>query len=291
MSAFGRRPGSSRSRSTGPMYGWGLLAVLLAPFVVLLGVGIGLPILRALRATLFTQPDFGEPYRALARDPVLRTVLVRTLTVAGLMTGVSLCLAYPTASFIMRAPARVQPVLLAVVLLPMWSSTVARTYGWVGIFVRNGIIDRVGSLVGAGPFRLLYTQVAVVFGMVHVLVPLLTIPIYAALRRYDQRLTQASLSLGAGRLRTFLRVKLPTLLPALLASSTAVFILALGFFETPALLGGPRSQLISNLIAQQIFSRYDVPRAQAMSLVFLLAVLVVLVVVGTGATVLSRVRR
>ena len=269
------------------MYGPGMLAGLLLPLSLLLALGIGLPVVRAVRATVFTDP-VGEPYRALAQDPVLWDVLARTLTVAALMTALSLCLAYPTAAFISRMSPRLRWVLLALVLLPMWSSTVARTYGWMGIFVRDGVVDRVAGVFGAGPLRLLYTQTAVVFGMVHVLVPLLTLPIYAALQRYDHRLTQASLSLGAGRVRTFFRVKLPILMPPLLAASTTVFVLALGFFETPALLGGPRSQLISNLISQQIFSRYDVPRAQAMSLVLLVGVLGVLAVLGTGAALLRR---
>jgi mannopine transport system permease protein len=269
------------------MYSPGLLIGMLLPIAALLAVGVGVPIERAISESFELGPSGRSAFSALLDDPVYWRVLLRTIVTAGVMTLVALLLAYPTAEFIARRSNRVRPLLLGLVLVPLWSATVARTYGWVGILVRDGLADRVGSLFGADPLQWLYTRVAVSLGMLHALIPLLVLPVYAALRGYDESLTQASLSLGAGRTRTLFLVKLPVLAPALLAASAAVFVLALGFFETPALLGGPTSQLVSNLIGQQVFSRFDIPRAEAMSLTLLVAALVALAVLG-GASQLTR---
>lgn len=275
-------------RRRSPMYGPSTLVLLLAPFLLLVGFGLGYPLARAVVESLTADGEAAGTYGKLLDDPVFMRTLGRTLRTAAVVTGLCLLIGYPTAEAIHRARERWRPLLLAAVVVPLWSSVIARTYGWIGIFQRDGLVDRVAGLVGAGPQELLYTQLAVTVGMVHVLLPTLLLPTYVAVHRYDRRLDQASSSLGAGRLRTLLRVKLPTLAPQLLASSALVFVLSLGFFITPAVLGGPRSQLVSRLIAQQVFQRYDVPRAQAMSIVLLLATLTVLALVGVVASLVRR---
>ena len=156
------------------------------------------------------------------------------------------------------------------------------------MFQNNGVLYRIAEAFGRGPLQLLYTRTAVVVGMVHVMLPLVLLPTYAAVRGYDERLSRASLSLGAGQLRTLVRVKLPVLAPQIAAAATAVFILSLGFFVTPAVLGGPRSQLISSLISQQVFQTFNLSRAQAMSMVLLVTALAMLAILGAGVRLLRR---
>jgi mannopine transport system permease protein len=269
------------------MYGPLLTACLFAPFVVLLGFGFIYPLSQAVRTSL-QGPHTGAAYGALVHDSTFWLVFRRTFQTAFLVAVICVVVAYPTAEFIRRMPARIRPLLLALVIVPLWSSTIARTYSWVGIFIKNGLADRVASRFGHGPLMLLYTQFAVTVGMVHVLLPLVLLPVYAAVRNYDERLSHASRSLGAGAIRTLVRVKLPVLAPPLFASAAAVFVIALGFFITPAVLGGPTSLLISNLISQQVFQTYDLARGDAMGILLVGAVLLSLLVLGGFAYLLNR---
>lgn len=253
-----------------------MLLVLALPLSLLIAVGFGYPMIKAVLGSVTAESGSSPAYLEVARDAVFWRVLVRTLLTALLVTTVTFILAYPTAEFVVRSSTRIRPILLGVVVVPLWSSVIARTYGWVGVFIRDGLIDQVASIFGSGPLQLLYSPVSVLVGMIHVLLPIMILPIYTALVRSDDRLTYASLSLGAGTLRTILRVRLPSILPAVVGAMTAVFVLTLGFYVTPALLGGPDSMLISNLVGQQVFQRFDLERAGAMSIALLVAALATL---------------
>lgn len=263
-----------------------LLAMSL-PLIALLSIGFAFPLVNAVRDS-FAGAEFGEAYSALVGDEVFWRILIRTLETAALVSVLCLIIGYPTAEFIAAASPKLRPVLLALVVVPLWSSVVARTYGWYGVFVRDGVVDSIANVLGGGNQMLLYSRTAVVVGMVHVLLPILILSIYAAVRAYDARLSLASLSLGAGRLRTLVLVKLPVLAPALFAGTTGIFVISLGFFVTPALLGGSESQLMSTLVAQQVTQRFDLPRAQAMSIVLLLAALGSLALSGAVFNALKR---
>jgi len=271
-----------------PMYTPGRVFVMLLPFLAVLAIGFALPLVKAVGDSLSAGDGFAASYSALLDDPVFWDILLRTIRTAALISVICVVIGYPTAELIAGAPARVRPVLLALVIVPFWSSVVARTYGWFGVFVKDGVIDSVAGLFGGGPQRMLYSELAVVVGMVHVLLPILVLPLYAAVRNYDERLSLASLSLGGGRMRTLFLVKLPVLAPSILAATTGIFVIALGFFVTPALLGGPDSQLMSNLVSQQVLQRYDLPRAQAMSIVLLLAALAALALSAGAYNLLKR---
>ena len=180
------------------MYGPLLIGALLLPYAVLLGVGFAYPLVAAVHGSFSGEGAGGEAYSDILGDPLFWTVLGRTFRTAALVALICVVIAYPTAAFIHRAPARLRPLLLALVVIPLWSSVIARTYGWVGVFQNNGVLDRIADAFGRGPLQLLYTPTAVVVGMVHVMLPLLLLPTYAAVRGYDERLSRASLSLGAG---------------------------------------------------------------------------------------------
>ena len=273
------------------MYGPALIAALSLPFLAMMSVGFVLPLSESVINSFRSDPEanrqFAEAYREILADELFRTVLIRTFTTAAVVSLISLVLAYPTAEFIASCSSRTRPFLLALVVVPLWSSVIARTYAWYGVFVRDGLVDRVADLFGYGPQQLLFSRLAVTLGMVQVMLPIMILPIYAAVIRYDERLSRASLSLGAGRLRTLLLVKLPMLAPTIVAATAAIFIITLGFFITPAILGGPRTQLISNLIWQQIYQTFDLQRAQAMSVTLLGTTLLLLLFFG-GLLLLTR---
>ena len=261
------------------MQGYLLVGSLLAPFAVVYALGYVYPLTSALK-TSFDGETFGAEYQQIGELPAFWFVLRHTFVIAGTTALICLVVAYFVAEFIASASPRWQPVLLALVIVPLWSSAVARTYGWIGFFEGNGLVDRAAQALGLGPPSLLFTRTAVIVGMVHVMLPFMILPAFAAIQRYDKRLSQASLSLGAGDLRTFYRVKLPMLAPQLCAAGAAVFIISLGFYITPAILGGARSTMVSNLIAQQVFDRFDLPAAYAMSGVLLACVLASLLLFG-----------
>jgi putative spermidine/putrescine transport system permease protein len=262
------------------MYGPVLVATMLSPLLLLLVATFLLPLARIITSSLGGEQGFAGEYVTISRNPVFWVVLRRTFVTAGLVTLVCLLAAYPTAEMINRAPSRVRPILLALIIIPLWSSVIARTYAWFGIFRRDGVYDQLASFLGTGQQGLLFTTPAVLVGMVHVMLPLLILPLYAAVLRFDENLSNASLSLGAGRVRTLLQVKLPVLAPQLAASSAAIFILSLGFFITPAVLGGPRASMISNLVYQQVFDRVDFPRGNALGMVLLVTTLAILAVMA-----------
>jgi ABC-type spermidine/putrescine transport system permease subunit I len=266
-----------------------LCLCLLVPLLGLLTIGFFLPVGQAVVDSVGSGRNFGVQYRAVAHNAVFWLILRRTFETAGVVTAISVVLAYPAAELINRARPRLQPVLLAVVVVPLWSSSVARTYGWLGIFERGGLADTLSRAVGGGYLGLLFTRTIVIIGMVHVMLPYVLLPIYAGLRRYDERLTRASTSLGAGPLRTLFSVKLPMLAPQIVAAATAVFIISLGFFITPAILGGANGQMISNIIYQQVTGvEFNINSAYAMSVVLLGATLAVLVVFGGVVGILRR---
>lgn len=262
------------------MYGSTTLAVLVLPFVALVVVGFGIPLGRAVVESLTAGESFGENYGIVLRERIFWVILERTFRQAAMVAIVCVVMAYMIAQLIWLAPRVWRPLLLALVVIPLWSSAIARTYSWVGVFQRDGVVDRIVGVFGAGPQQLLFSQPAVVVGMVHVMLPFAVLPAYGAMRAYDESLSRASLSLGAGRLRTLFRIKLPLLAPQLAAAGVAIFVLSLGFYLTPAVLGGPRSQMTSNLIAQQVFQRFDLARGYAISVLLVVATVVVLVILG-----------
>jgi putative spermidine/putrescine transport system permease protein len=279
------------TRRAAPMYGPLFMTLLLLPFSILLLSGFLFPLIRALVHSLTSTTSFGSEYRDVVTDPVFWLVLGRTFLQAAEVSAICVGLGYAIAEMLNLAKPAVRPVLLALVVIPLWSSAVARTYSWVGIFQRGGLVDNIASWFAIPPLQLLFTQFAVIVGMVHVMLPFVVLPLYAVVQRYDLRLTQASLSLGASRLRTLARVKLPILAPQIVASGVGAFILALGFYITPAVLGGPRSQMISNLIAQQVFQRYDIGRGEAISLLLVASTVGLLLATASAGWLYRRVRR
>ena len=207
-------------------------------------------------------------------------VLTNTFWIAILTTVVCLLIGFPFAYLMTVVPGRIAGLLLIAVLLPFWSSALVRTFAWQVILRDTGIIN--SFLVDTGlvsePLPLIRTTTGVIIGMSHILLPFMVLPIWAVLRRIDPEYSRAAANLGASPATAFRRIVLPLSLPGVLAGCLLVFVLALGFYITPALLGGPRDQMISQLIVEQVERQLDWGFASAMSVLLMGATFAILFV-------------
>lgn len=274
------------SRAYGPVFS----LLLLGPLAALLLGFFFYPVGRLL-ATSVWDPSFTlAHYERLYSEPLYLGIMLRTLRIAFLVTAIGLVLGYPAAFLLAGLHGWKLTLAAACVLVPLWTSTLVRSYAWTVLLQRNGLLNR--WLLRAGiidaPLEVMYTEVAVLIAMAHVLLPYMILPIFSALRRIPKDLILAAEGMGAGHSATFRYVVLPLSIPGLATGSVIVFILALGFFITPALLGGPRTLMISTLISQQATELLNWPFTGAISAV-LLAVTVGLVLVFHRALRLGRV--
>ena len=205
-------------------------------------------------------------------------VLTNTFWIAGLATVASLVIGYPFAYLMSIVPGRWAGLLLIAVLLPFWSSLLVRTFAWQVLLRDTGVINRFLLDLGviSEPLTLIRTTGGVIIGMSHILLPFMVLPIYAVMRRIDPEFGRAAANLGASPSAAFLRVFVPLSLPGVLAGCLLVFVLALGFYITPALLGGLKDQMISQIIVQQIQQRLDWGFGTAMSVLLVAITLVIL---------------
>ncbi|WP_458097850.1 ABC transporter permease [Roseomonas sp. WA12] len=271
-------PGSSR-RAFYRRRELALLALGL-PALLLLGTVFAWPVLRLLSLSV----DGGNLayFEKAALDGLYVSVLADSLKVAAAVTVICLLLAYPVALWLSRAGRIGAALGLFALMLPFWTSVLVRTYAWLVLLGRNGVVNRAlrdWGLIEA-PLLLLHNMAGVLIGMVHVLLPYMVFPIYAALLRVDPDLSRAAEGLGAPAWRAFVRITLPLSLVGVSAGCALVFVLSLGFFITPALLGGGRVIMISMLIEQQVREFLDWPFAAALSTVLLLVTLVIYGIIG-----------
>lgn len=210
-----------------------------------------------------------DSFRAIADSPVYRGVLATTGWIALGSTAAVVAVGWPLAAWMSMAGPRTRRIMTVLIVLPMLVSIVVRAYSWLILLGRQGVINE--SLLSLGlvgsPLQLLYSNGAVVAGTAHVLLPLFVLPLYAAMSRIDTRLLLAAGSLGSGPLHRFRTVYLPLTLPSTVAAATTVFILALGFYVTPAILGGGRVTMVSTLLTVVINRLGDWALAAAISLI------------------------
>jgi mannopine transport system permease protein len=248
-----------------------LSLLLIAPLLLLLAWSFFLPIGRLL-LTSVTEPALSlDNYRRLLVEPLYRQVIFRTLWIALVCTVSALLLGYPIAALMARSGHLGAKIAMVCVMIPLWTSALIRSYAWIMLMQRKGVIN---SLLlawdpGARPWTMLYTNGAVLMAMTHVLLPFMVLPIASALGSISADLPRAALNLGAGRVRTFFSVTLPLSLPGVFAGCLLVFVMSLGFYVTPALVGGPQTLMIATLIAEQATTLLNWPFAGAISCVLL----------------------
>ena len=265
-------------------YAW----LLAAPALVLL-VFFAWPLARVV-ARGFTDPAPGlANYRQLLTSPVYLKVLWTTIETAGVVTLLSLLIAYPVAFAMAAARGARLHVIAAFIIVPLWTSVVIRSYAWMVVFQRRGVLNDALQLLGIAdePVRFLPGALAVHVGMVHIMLPFMILPLVAAMRGIDGSLMRAAAVMGADPAQAFLRVFLPLSLPGVSAGSALVFMMSLGFYVTPALLGGPRHTMAAVLIEQQANGLLNWGLASALATLLLavtvLIYLVYLRVTGEGA--------
>lgn len=253
---------------------------LLAPALIFLLLLFVAPLARLFSLAFTDEGGALATFAILADSQVYRRVMVNTLVVAVFVTAITVVLAWPVAYVLTRLKGICFGLALYGVLFPFWISVLVRTFSWMILLERNGPINRFLQGIGVTdqPLALLFNDTGVTIGMVHVLLPYAIMPLYAAMTRIDRRLLLASDGLGAGLLDTFFRVYFPLALPGLLGGATFVFLLSLGFFITPALLGGANAITLSMLIASFVTDRLAWSLAAAGSLTLLVVVLVLLAV-------------
>ena len=253
---------------------------LLAPAMLIVLLAFIVPLARLVGISFSAPAGPFVAYAHVLGDDIYARVFVNTFVIAIAVTVIALLIAFPVAFALTRLSRGWRAIVFASVLMPLWISVLVRTFSWMLVLERNGPVNRL--IVASGlvdqPLPLLFNRTGVLIGMVHVLLPYSVLPIYAALVRVDPSLLRASEGLGASAATTFLRVLLPLSLRGVATAATFIFLLALGFFVTPALLGGASSMTLSMLIDSFVSDRLDWPLAAAASVVLLFAALVVVVV-------------
>lgn len=251
----------------------------LIPAVLVIIVALIIPV-SLLLVRSFWDPDFSlDSYVKLFTDQTSLKVLGRTLQMAATVTIVTLVLAYPYAVAMTMVSARWRAVMLTLVLLPFWTSLMARTFAWLILLQENGPVKSLLTAVGFTDVRLSGTALGVIIGMTQVLLPFMVLPLYSVLSQIDRRLISAAKSLGARPSVAFLKVYLPLSLPGIFAGVTLVFIMCIGFYVTPAILGSPREAMVAQLIDTRITRLLDFAGGGALSLVLIGIILILLLIV------------
>jgi putative spermidine/putrescine transport system permease protein len=231
------------------------------------------PLTRLLAWSVFSPHFTLEHYAKLFAEPAYLRAFRNTLEISVGVTLISLVLGYPLAYLMAVVPGRVRAVLVVLVLVPFWTSVLVRTFAWMVILGKQGLVNQL--LVGWGlidrPLALIYNMLGVQIGMVHVLLPFMVFPLYSVMARIDTALVAAARSLGASPRQAFLRIFLPLTLPGVTAGCVLVFLMAVGFYITPALLGGEGQVTFATLIELVVRDLLDWHFGASLG-VFLLAV-------------------
>jgi spermidine/putrescine transport system permease protein len=219
---------------------------------------------------------FGN-YTQFFANSSYRQAMVNSIEVTLIVTVVSILLAYPFAWILAeQVPERWQRLALMLAVLPFWTSYVVRSYSWLLVLAENGVVNRTLTAVGllSEPIQLANTRLATVIGFVHFFVMLLTLTIFANLKQLGPSYRKAAADLGAGPVRTFIHVILPLTLPGIMVGAFLTFVLAIGDYITPQILGGNNELLMPQLIMMQIGRRGDFPSASALSILLMAVVTV-----------------
>ena len=248
---------------------------LLLPLLALLALAFAAPLGKLLWGSVFAPEATAAHYVRIVDESLYLRIFLRTIRTAAVVSLAALLLGYPVALVMSRLSGASAMLVAACVLLPLWTSVLVRSYAWTALLQRNGLVNvllQKGGLTSA-PLPLLYSDWAVMIAMTHVLLPYMILPIYAALKSIPPDLDRAALNLGASSFQCFRAVTLPLSMPGVQAGLVMAFILSLGFYVTPALVGGPRNLTIATLIGQQVTEVQNWPFAGALAGVLLLLTL------------------
>lgn len=250
----------------GPYCFWLFILTIIPMFLIMMYAFIQKG--NAITTFSFTLDNFSKFF-----DPIFVSVLIKSFTLGIITTVLCLLIGYPVAYAISKCKENTQTILILLITFPTWINMLMRTYAWINILSSKGIISNVFQLLGFGEVSFLYTDFAVVLGMVYDFLPFMILPIHASLSKMDKSLIEASNDLGANQITTFWKITFRLSLGGVLTGITMVFLPAVSSFVIPKLLGGGQYALIGNFIEQQFINVGDWHFGSAVSLI--LAVLVI----------------
>lgn len=249
---------------------------LIVPAIALLFVAFAYPVFWLLLRS-FSEPVWGfQNYQIFFQKSLYNQVVWNTAAISGSVTAICLLIGYPVAYTMANTTEGIRRILIFIVLIPFWTSILVRTFAWMVMLQKQGIINT--TLIDMGliqePLDLIYNRAGVLIGMVQVMLPFMIFPLYSVMTRIDSRYTEAASTLGAPPVRNFLRVYLPLSLPGVITGGMLVFIISLGYFITPALLGGRGDTMVSQMIQQRIGYFGDWGTGAALAVVLLVGTVI-----------------
>ncbi len=247
---------------------------LLLPTLAFLALFFGYPLVDMLLRSVLSPTGFTlEHYERIATRSLYHQIFLITLQIAFTVTILCLLLGYPVAYLLATVNRRTASILIVIVLLPFFTSILVRTYAWMVLLGSEGLVNQLLSSLGIASIKLLYNRPGVLIGMTYVLLPYMVLVLYSVMKGIDRSLLQAAYSLGASDWRAFWCIFFPLSMPGVVGGSLLVFILALGYFITPRLMGGNRDQMIAMVIDHHIEQTLNWPFAAALATVLLVAML------------------
>ena len=270
LNAAGIRADELRERS--------ILAGLTSPSFVILGLLLFIPVGWLFWLSFIEQDVFTlENYARMVTEPAYRSIFMTTFQLSVLVTVLSVLLGYPVAYMIAMLPPRAASICLTLVLIPFWTALLVRTYAWLVILQRRGIVNTLLTDWGIidEPLQLVHNFTGTVIGMLHIMIPFLVLPLYANMRAIDRDYSRAAASLGASPITSFWKVYLPLSIPGLAAGTVMVFIICLGFYITPQFLGGGRVTTLSMKIQQNVATYFNWGAASSLGVVLFVVTILI----------------
>ncbi len=248
------------------------------PYVIWSALFIVIPLLMILFFSLTIDSGSGysfstENFQRLMNPQYIR-IFGRSLSLALISTVVCLLIGYPVAYIVAKMPENKRNLIIMLFILPMWMNFLLRTYAWLPILGKNGIINNFLGIFGLEPIQFLYTNGAILLGMIYNFLPFMILPIYTILSKIDQNLINAASDLGANKKQTFIRVILPLSIPGVISGITMVFMPAVSTFVISRLLGGGKEMLIGNVIEQQFTTMSDWHFGSALAIILMILILI-----------------
>jgi putative spermidine/putrescine transport system permease protein len=226
------------------------------PAILLLAAFFVIPVVFLLTRSV-TEPQLGlQNYAALVGSTTYAKVFFNTFLVAGVVTLVTVLIAFPVAWALAIMPGRWASVIFAIILLSMWTNLLARTYAWMVLLQQTGLINRMLKAIGLidQPLQLTNNLIGVTIGMVYIMLPFMILPLMGVIKKIDPAILQAAALCGATKWQALTRVLVPLAAPGIASGALMVFVMSLGYYVTPSLLGGTANMMLAELIAQQVQS-------------------------------------
>lgn len=271
---------------------------LLAPLLIFLLIFYVIPFVNMLRESFYFSPTDAQAGEGMTLHQYLKTwssarigrVMERTFRMSMMTVAITLLLSYPIALLLLRLKTSVRSIILLIIFISLASSLIVRNYGWVVVLADKGALNSFIQYLGLmdKPLRLMYSEVAIVIGLVHFSIPFMVLPIYSSLLRQPSSLREASLSLGGNAWQTFSKITLPLSLPGVFGGTVLTFALSMSAYVTPLMLGSPSSSMISQVAAEQLLIQLNFPYGAA--IIVTLTVLTFMIV-AAYATLLRKVFR